>query len=141
MRNLRCLRVLGLAVFLCVFSCETPPKKGNTINPNPTGKNNKGAINTHGFLVTKDARLGTWLDERFEVKYLSMTPQLIFDQVPLNQIKYQTSNLPVDALPFNFQSKSVSRRELLKKIANFWNLDMSLVIGSDGLPSAVRVSG
>ncbi len=143
MRYCRCLRALGLAVLLCVSwtSCETVNQDGNTINPNPSNKNNKGAINTTGFLVTKDPRLGGWLDGRFEVKYLSMTPQLIFDQVPLNEIKYETTNLPVDALPFNFQSKSISRRELLKKIANFWHLDMSLIIGADGVPRAVKVSG
>ncbi len=94
-----------------------------------------------GFLVTNYAPLAKWLDERFEVDYKHMTPQLIFDQVPLNDIYYETSNLPVKAAAFNFASKDISRRELLKRIASHWNLSMSFATDAGGKPSAVKVEG
>ena len=81
------------------------------------------------------------MNERFDVKYQVMTPQLIFDQVPLNDIHYQTSNLPTSARPFTFESPNISRRELLKLIADHWNLRMDYVIGENGTPTAVAVSG
>ncbi len=99
------------------------------------------ALSTTGFLATNYTPLAKWLDERFEVDYKHMTPALIFDQVPLNDIYYQTSNLPANGAPFNFSSKDISRRELLKRIANHWNLKMSLVTDASGNPSAVKVEG
>lgn len=143
----KCLLALSFSFFLCStwISCETVKVRGgqsdNTINPEPTQRRNKGNINTQGFLVTQHADLKIWLDKPYEVKYISMTPQLIFAQEPLREVRFQTSNLPVEALPFNFQSKDITRRELLKKISNFWNLKMSIVTGADGEPSAINVVG
>ena len=70
-----------------------------------------------------------------------MTPQLIFDQVPLNDIFYETSKLPTNAPPFNFASKDISRRELLKRVSSHWNLKMSLSADAGGTPTAVKVEG
>ncbi len=98
-------------------------------------------LSTAGFLATDYAPLSKWLDERFEVDYKHMTPQLVFDQVPLNDIYYETTKLPTNAAPFNYASGDISRRELLKRIANHWNLKMSLATDATGNPSAVRVEG
>ncbi len=99
-------------------------------------------VNTAGFLSTVYKPLLKWLDdERFEVDYKHMTPQLIFDQVPLNDIFYETSNLPTKAAPFNFTQASVSRRELLKRIADHWKLKMSFSVDASGKPTAVKVEG
>lgn len=100
-----------------------------------------GPINAQGFLKTDYEPLKKWLDERFEVDYKHMTPALIFDQVPLNDIYYETVNLPASAEPFNFSSGDVSRRELLKKVSTHWKLKMSLVNDASGNPTAVRVEG
>ncbi len=100
-----------------------------------------GTVSTVGFLQTDYQPLAKWLDERFEVDYKHMTPQLIFDQVPLNDIFYETKNLPASAQPFNFASKAISRRELLKRISNHWNLKMSLSADASGTPTAVKVEG
>ncbi len=102
---------------------------GNTANSGP------------GFLATTYAPLSKWLDEAFDVDYKHMTPQVVFNQVPLNDIYYETSNLPTTAAPFNFASPSITRRELLRKIAQHWNLKMSLVNDAAGNPRAVRVEG
>ncbi len=99
------------------------------------------AISTAGFLQTSYEPLAKWLDERFEVDYKHMTPQLIFDQVPLNDIFYETSKLPTNAPPFNFASKDISRRELLKRVSSHWNLKMSLSADAGGTPTAVKVEG
>ncbi len=99
-----------------------------------------GPINAAGFLKTDYAPLNKWLDERFEVDYKHMTPQLIFDQLPLNDIFYETSGLPTGP-PLNFASSSVSRRELLKKISQHWKLKMSFVSDRSGTPTAVKVEG
>ena len=70
-----------------------------------------------------------------------MTPQLIFEQEPLKEIQVQTSNLPVDAPPFSFSSPGLSRRELLKEIANFWNLEITIHTDSEGNPSFISAVG
>jgi len=126
-----------LGVFFLLPSCKSTKTDGGGGGAAATG----GALNTAGFLATNYAPLTKWLDERFEVDYKHMTPALIFDQVPLNDIYYQTSNLPANGAPFNFSSKDISRRELLKRIATHWNLKMSLVADASGNPSAVKVEG
>ncbi|MEX2578744.1 MAG: hypothetical protein WD342_06775 [Verrucomicrobiales bacterium] len=128
---------LGLGLF--VASCETSGnRRGQVVDATRTGDGSGGAS---GFLKTDYEPLEKWLDERFEVDYKHMTPDLIFDQVPLNDIFYETSNLPVDAAPFNFSSGDVSRRELLKKVATHWKLKMSLLTDESGNPTAVKVKG
>ena len=98
-------------------------------------------INTIGFLETDFEPLNKWLDEVFEVNYKNMTPELIFDQVPLNDIFYQTNTLPTAASPFHFSSSRISRRQLLKKISDHWKLEMSVIHDSTGRPTAVLVRG
>jgi hypothetical protein len=126
-----------------LISCETNPKDGGgeVIAPAELPNNNSGPINASGFLKTDYAPLNKWLDERFEVDYKHMTPQLIFDQVPLNDIFYETSNLPSGAPSFNFSSSDVSRRELLKAISQHWRLKMSFSEDASGKPTAVKVEG
>lgn len=128
-----------LVLSTLAISC-TNPKKGGTGDAN-TGAATGDPLSTTGFLATNYAPLAKWLDERFEVDYKHMTPALIFDQVPLNDIYYQTSNLPANGAPFNYSSKDISRRELLKRIANHWNLKMSFATDASGNPSAVKVEG
>jgi hypothetical protein len=127
------------AAALIGTSCTDPKKPDATGGATgaPTGDANRLA----GFLVTDYAPLAKWLDERFEVDYKHMTPQLIFDQVPLNDIYYETSNLPSNVAPFNFSNKDISRRELLKRISHHWNLKMSFATDASGKPSAVKVEG
>jgi hypothetical protein len=132
----------SLALIFGLVSCETTPKEdGEVIAPSETGDNSGGPINAAGFLKTDYEPLNKWLDERFEVDYKHMTPQLIFDQVPLNDIFYETSDLPSGAPAFNFSSSDVSRRELLKKISQHWKLKMSFAEDASGKPTAVRVEG
>lgn len=130
--------ILALVVSaVLVSSCETTGS-----NPGETAATatQSGPINATGFLKTDYEPLRKWLDERFEVDYKHMTPQLIFDQLPLNDIFYETVNLP-SGPPLNFASADVSRRELLKKISQHWNLKMSFVMDESGRPTAVRVQG
>lgn len=93
------------------------------------------------FLETDYEPLAIWFDERFEVKFRAMSPALIFDQLPLSEIFYQTSNLPLGEPSFNFESKDISRRELLQAIAGYWGLSMSFSFDDDGAPNAVVVEG
>lgn len=128
------------AVSLGYVGCETTGQNNGTVIP-PSETSESGPINAVGFLKTEYQPLNKWLDERFEVDYKHMTPALIFDQVPLNDIFYDTSNLPTNAAPFNFSSSDVSRRELLKKIATHWKLKMSFSSDEAGKPTAVKVEG
>ncbi len=118
-------------------SCPESGPSGGASSGAATG----GSQSTAGFLATNYTPLAKWLDEAFNVDYKHMTPQLIFDQVPLNDIHYQTSNLPTNAAPFNFSHSNITRRDLLRRIANHWNLKMSLVTDASGNPSAVKVEG
>ncbi|MCP5540539.1 MAG: hypothetical protein H7A52_10420 [Akkermansiaceae bacterium] len=92
------------------------------------------------FLATDHPRLAGWLEQRFEVNYRNMRPDIVFDQDPLSDIRYQAFNLPENAPLFHLKEESISRRELLHKIAKFWNLDMSLVY-EGGSPTHVKVAG
>mgnify|MGYP000865280659 CR=1 FL=1 len=131
---------LVLLVLTSLLTSCAEPKKGGAGGAD-TGSATGDSLSTTGFLATNYAPLAKWLDERFEADYKHMTPALIFDQVPLNDIYYQTSNLPANGAPFNFSSKDISRRELLKRIANHWNLKMSFATDASGNPSAVKVEG
>ena len=140
--NFRVSLVLSVlaAITIGFVSCEsTGGNQGKKLDPTPAGGDGSGGAG--GFLKTDYEPLQKWLDERFEVKYVAMTPQAVFDQVPLRDIHYQTSNLPQNAAPLNLEATDISRRELLKKIANHWRLKMSLIQGADGKPSAVQVTG
>lgn len=130
---------LAIALFGLV-GCETAGQGGNDVIA-PSEVADSGPINAAGFLKTDYDPLNKWLDERFEVDYKHMTPTLIFDQVPLNDIFYETSNLPTNAPAFNFSSNDVSRRELLKKISMHWGLKMSFSMDDSDTPTAVRVEG
>lgn len=60
-----------------------------------------------GSLETDFPPLAKWFDERFEVKFNAMSPALIFDQVPLSDIFYETSNLPLGEPSFNLGSNDI----------------------------------
>jgi hypothetical protein len=105
------------------------------------GASGGSSLGGSSFLATKDPDLSKWFSDRFAVDYKHMTPQLIFNQVPLNEIYYETSNLPTSAPSFTFASEDISRRDLLRKIAEHWRLKMSLSTDQAGKPIAVRVEG
>ncbi|MEM7699016.1 MAG: hypothetical protein AAF236_11485 [Verrucomicrobiota bacterium] len=126
--------VIGLGSFM--IGCDTNKQgQGEVLDPGA------GAAVTGPFLATTHEPLEKWLTERFKVKYVAMTPDLIFDQVPLADINYETSNLPTNAVPLDFAAEEISRRDLLRKVAQHWNLRMSFILDSNGEPSAVRVEG
>lgn len=137
------LLLVAVSAMAVGFSSCTPDGSENgTGGADGAAVGQSGPVNTAGFLATDYKPLLKWLDdERFEVDYKHMTPQLIFDQVPLNDIFYETSNLPTKAAPFNFTQTSVSRRELLKRIADHWKLKMSFAVDASGKPTAVKVEG
>ena len=127
---------------LCLSSCVGNKNAGAESGEAGAAVGGGDALSTAGFLQTDYKPIVKWLDdERFEVDYKHMTPQLIFDQVPLNDIFYETSNLPTSAPPFNFAQKNISRRELLKRIASHWKLKMSFAVDASGKPTAVKVEG
>jgi hypothetical protein len=126
---------------LALVSCEGLGKK-DTAGDDSAATGTSDSMSMVGFLKTDYQPLVKWLDsERFDVDYKHMTPQLIFDQVPLNDIFYETSNLPTGAPAFNFAGNDLSRREILKKIANHWKLKMSFAVDASGKPTAVKVEG
>ncbi|MDA7921060.1 hypothetical protein N9B21_02645 [Verrucomicrobiales bacterium] len=120
-------------------SCETGGQSGGG-TPGGAEKPADDLIGP-GFLKTDYEPLVKWLDERFEIDYKHMTVALIFDQVPLNDIFYETSDLPTDAPAFSFASAAISRRDLLKKIAQHWKLKMTFSNDQSGTPTAVKVQG
>lgn len=142
MKRCSIIGAVGLAsVLIGAVGCNTTNQAGNAVVDPAAATGESGVPNVSGFLETDYEPLSNWMDERYEVKYRAMTPELIFDQVPLSDIHYQTTNLPQSAPSFNFESPNISRRELLKKIADHWNLKMTYIMGDDGNPSAVAVSG
>ena len=93
-----------------------------------------------GFLATSYGPLASWFDERFEVEYRNMTPALIFEQDPISDIRYDVSAMPANPPLFELQNSNISRREILYRVAQFWNLTMTIE-EVDGKPSIVSVRG
>lgn len=126
---------------LALVSCETAANKGAS-GSSGAATGSADSMSLASFLKTDYKPLTKWLDEEtFDIDYKHMTPELIFNQVPLNAIFYEVSNLPTAAPPFNFSGKQLTRREVLKKIASHWKLKMSFVVDASGKPTAVKVEG
>jgi len=123
-------------VLFTVTSCDRAGQGGGAFG----GGADSSATGGGTFLRNRNSEFNRWLDEAFEVDYRHMTPQLIFDQVPINQIRYEIVSLPAAAPSFNFSSPNITRRDLLRAISQHWNLKMSLVT-ERGRPVAVRVEG
>jgi len=98
----------------------------------PTGPNT--------FLYSGYAPLDSWMDERFKVRYENMPLDMVFDQKPVSDIRYQKVNLPSEAPLFYLVNSNISRREILKQVADFYKLDMNIQM-VEGKPSYVVVTG
>ena len=129
MKRFSCL----LAASVILVSCETTPTPKPTPNPSRT-------VGAASFLKTDHEALEEWLNERFEVEYRNMTSALIFKQDPIADIRYEQRNMPGDGRLFYLKSQSISRREILKAVADFYDLRMEVKM-INGLPAYVLVSG
>ncbi len=92
------------------------------------------------FLRTDYEPLSKWLDERFEVELTAMTPSQIFEVVPLNDIYYELGIDLARETKASFQASDISRRELLKRISDHWDLRLEIKHDDSGHPTAVQVT-
>lgn len=133
----------GLLALCAMFGvgCETSgPSAAAPEDLQPTGAAATQGGDAFGFLVTNYAPLEQWMDERFKVRYENMPLHMVFEQQPISDIRYKTENLPQSTPVFNLVSTSISRREILKEISDFFNLDMTVEM-ANGQPSHVVVRG
>lgn len=133
---------LALLLTIVVFaaSCRIgrplpPPEPAKTGGPEPVA-----TVGTNAFLYTGYEPLERWMEERFKVRYENMPLDMVFDQQPISDIRYQYINLPADAPVFQLISPSISRREILQEVSRFYNVDMHVHM-VDGKPSYVVVQG
>ena len=106
-----------------------------------TGGQGGGKIGLGGsFLKTDYAPLNKWLDESFEVEYRKMTLDILFEQQPISGIRYEFRHIPRESPLFSLKEADISRREILRKIAVFFSLKMS-VAEINGKPAYVLVVG
>jgi len=135
-----------LAGFLAVCSlvcvgCETSSGPSDLTGTSGTNAATTSQnTNAFGFLVTNYPPLEQWMDERFKVRYENMPLNMVFEQQPIADIRYQLENLPPSTPVFNLVSSSISRREILKEISDFFNVDMTVQM-ANGQPSHVTVRG
>jgi len=129
---------------LCAFAsvgCETDSGPADLTEASGAAvgsvSQSAGAI---GFLVTNYAPLEQWMDERFKVRYENMPLNMVFEQQPIADIRYKLENLPPSTPVFNLVSSSISRREILKEISDFFTVDMTVEM-INGQPSHVVVRG
>ncbi len=131
----------GMLLAVAFFSaCQSSPTSFETVNTTTNPVAEARLLLPPGFLRTDYEPLERWMDERFDVEYRNLTPELVFDQVPIAQIKYDVRGLSADLPLFHLKDSSLSRREILYKIAEFWDLDMRIENGPDGTPSVVVVT-
>ncbi len=102
----------------------------------------KGGKSNHGasFLKSSHGPLNAWLDETFEVEYRKMTLDLVFEQQPISDIRYEFRHIARESPLFSLNSPDISRRDILRKIAVFYHLRMS-VAQINGKPAYVLVEG
>ncbi len=122
----------------CANGNKTPaeaPDGAEVGNSQPLQGTNSG-----NFLYTGYEPLEKWMDERFKVRYENMPLKMVFDQQPISDIRYKYVSLPENTPVFQLISPSISRREILREIANYFNLEMQVDM-VDGKPSTVVVRG
>lgn len=103
------------------------------------GKKGQGKTNA-SFLKTESVKLNAWLDEKFEVEYRELTLDSIFEQPPIADIHYEFRNVSKQSPLFSLALSNISRREILRRIAGFYHLEMS-VAEINGKPAYVLVVG
>lgn len=111
------------------------------------GKGGKGGRGKKGltgksdsFLKSNHAQLNKWLDETFEVEYRKMTLDLVFKKPPIKGIQYEFRHIARESPLFSLKPSDISRREILRQIALFYHLRMS-VAAINGKPAYVLVEG
>lgn len=92
------------------------------------------------FLKSDYAPLNAWLDESFEVEYRKMTLDLVFEQQPIADVRYEFRHVAKESPLFSLNSADISRRDILRKIALFYHLRIS-VAQINGKPAYVLVEG
>lgn len=102
------------------------------------GKGKKGA--SASFLKSNHASLNAWLDESFEVEYRKMTLDIVFEQQPIEGIRYEFRHIARESPLFSLELSTITRREILRKIALFYHLRLS-VAQVNGKPAYVLVEG
>jgi len=105
-----------------------------------SGQGAGGKKGSSAFLNTNHVPLKAWLDESFEVEYRKMTLDILFEQQPISGIRYEFRHIPRESALFSLKSSDISRREILKKVAGFYQLKMS-VAEINGKPAHVMVVG
>jgi len=129
---------------LCVFAsvgCETSSGPVDLTEASGTAVGSTSqSVGAIGFLVTNYPPLEQWMDERFKVRYENMPLNMVFEQQPIADIRYKMENLPPTTPIFNLVSSSISRREILKEISDFFSVDMTVEM-VNGQPSHVVVRG
>jgi len=103
------------------------------------GKHGQGKADA-SFLRTESVKLNAWLDEKFEVEYRELTLDSIFEQPPIADIHYEFRHVSKQSPLFSLVPSNISRREILKRIADFYHLKMS-VAEINGKPAYVLVVG
>ncbi len=104
-----------------------------------SGKKGQGKVDIP-FLNNESPQLNAWLDEKFEVEYRKLTLDSIFEQPPIADIHYEFRNVARQSPLFSLAPSNISRREILKRIADFYQLKMS-VAAVNGKPAYVLVVG
>lgn len=135
--------VLLLTTVACLASCAVTSDKvaGESADDSAMDIGEvEPEVDSDVFLATGFEALEAWLDKRFKVRYEQMPLQQVFHEEPLAQIIYKKVNLPDDAPLFAIESPSISRRELLEQIAEFFQLEMKVEM-ENGAPSHVLVMG
>jgi hypothetical protein len=135
------LQAAAVAALAVAFGtgCQSQPGPGSSQDAAATGDlSTHQRIDAAGFLATGYEPLERWMDERFKVRYENMPLNMVFDQQPIADIRYQLEGLPPSGPAFHLISSSISRREILKEVADFFSLDMAVEM-SNGQPSHVVV--
>ncbi|NOX99247.1 MAG: hypothetical protein GXP30_05900 [Verrucomicrobia bacterium] len=106
-----------------------------------SGRGGKGGSSGGSvFLKSSHVPLNAWLDEAFEVEYRKMTLDILFEQQPIVGIRYEFRHIPKESALFSLKSDDISRRDILKRIAKFYHLKMT-VAEINGKPAYVLVVG
>lgn len=121
--------ILIVFTSMMLTACPTTQVGPDDVDADAVGDNPADGSSA-GFLKNNQARLNEFLDSPKSVEWRYMRLPGLFDYSPVNKLNYEFESLPQTDEMFELQDENITPRELLRKVAEFYDLEMSVEPGN-----------
>ena len=144
----KCIPFIAVAIALFAMTTVTgclTNSDGTGGFGRPTVAGDKPFAAPSSFLRSGFGPLSEWLDGRYDVTYRNMRlggteRENIFSQQPIEEVHYRFEDVGRSGTLFQLKANNISRREILYRIANTYDLRMTIEY-VNGKPAFIRVRG